>query len=59
MLLGLYYRRIEDEANSLYLTKMALQTANESGDEEFLAGILLNLSAIQLQMGYIEDGSFL
>lgn len=57
MLLGLYYRRKEDEANSLFVTKKALQVVVESGDEEYLAGILLNLSAIQLQMGYTEEGT--
>jgi hypothetical protein len=57
MLFGLYYRRREDEPNALLMTKRSMQTIIDSGDQEYLAGILLNLSAIQLQMGYTDEGN--
>ena len=57
MTLGLYYRRVEDETSSLHFLAKALRTAEDNEALEYLSGILLNLSAVQLQMQFIEEGS--
>jgi len=56
MNLGLYHRRMQDEPNSLYTLKRAKQLAEESDEVEFMGSILLNLSAVQIQMGYMDEG---
>ncbi len=55
MLLGLYHRRTDDMPNSLYTLKHAKEIARQSSEIEYMGSILLNLSAIQLQMGYLEE----
>lgn len=59
MVLGLYYRRVEDEANSLHVLKKAMKIAVDHDAQEYIAGILLNLSAVQLQMELTDEGSLI
>lgn len=56
MVLGLYYRRVDDETNSLHVLKKAMAIAVDNNAQEYISGILLNLSAVQLQMQFTEEG---
>ena len=56
MLLGLYHRRMEDVANSLFTLKQAKQIAVDHSETEHMGSILLNLAALEIQMGYFDAG---
>lgn len=56
MIYSLYFRRINDDGNSLILIKKARAIAKDYDVHTYLGSILLNLSAFQIQANMPEQG---